>query len=289
MYNFVINNLKIIRKFNKLYEKEISIKVIFDYIKNESCNLNVEDYGRFRVFLDLCLMLLNMEKVGKIYSGSFSYKDYISDYIRKNQELLLMIKNYSPLIKDENEMKLYYSFSDKRLNEWDQMCIIRNAFAHSQFGQFETNGMCILTFGVFNKDKGETKNLGIVMEPLFHEVVKHFFSNYSYGLLFKYTAFSNYSLKNNRNVDKWMFYDITLNNEGKKTVDSFGNNVLLKLVRAGKQDKLFDCIKDNICCLNIKEDSVERLISIDKFRKIALKYKINNYIEYFIYAIKLFF
>ena len=249
MYNFVFNNLNLIRQFNKLYEKEIDINAIYDYIKNESYKCRVIDFCRFRVFLDLCLLLLNMERVNSIYKGYFTYRSYIRDLIERENDIFTRAMNDSGILHQYNDIKLYYSFLDKELTEWDQIYIIRNSLAHSQFGNFEARsgaGGYLTTFGVFNKDSGQIKNIGIVMESLFHAVVKHFFSNYSYGLLFQYTVFSNYSLKNARNIDGLSFYNITLNNKGKDSIENFEKNVLLKLVRANEQNCLFECIKDNI-------------------------------------------
>lgn len=267
MDNFVINNFNLIKELNKLYETGVDIKAIHNYIKNQTLKYNASNYARFRVFLDSCLVVLNSERVRKIYGGCFSYKSYINNFIVNNKDILSKIKNSSPMIQGNKDIKMFYSDINEDLSEWDQICIIRNAFAHSQFGNFEIRSDVIVTFGVYNKDNGKTKKRGFVVEPIFHEVVKYYFSNYSYGLLYQYTGFLNYSLKESRICEEPLFYNITLNHDGKKTIENFQNNILSELAEARDSNEWLVVIEKYRDCLNIVENDIDSLIDTDKLKR----------------------
>lgn len=160
------------------------------------------DYGRFRVFIDSCLLLLNKEKLNNYYKNRYSFKDFI-----KEVENDINLKDYYELIKQEqltsdiSNICLYHSFENKKKNPWDQVMTIRNAMAHMQYGYFSSqkNGTMIYYY-LYNKDHGIRKDSGIVFEWVLHELIQRFFSNYSSGLLFKYTFFSRYSFRLRKKV-----------------------------------------------------------------------------------------
>lgn len=74
---------------------------------------------------------------------------------------------------------------------WDQFKIVRNAFSHMQYGFYASDSSGFLSnFSIYNSDKGKTKEIGFVLEPVLHLFIQQFFSNYSFsGVPYKHTWF----------------------------------------------------------------------------------------------------
>lgn len=170
MLNYINNNLVLINEYQNLYLHEISIDKLIEGFRTEEIIMhNGFDYGRFRVFIDSCLLLLNKEKLNNYYKNRYSFKDFI-----KEVENDINLKDYYELIKQEqltsdiSNICLYHSFENKKKNPWDQVMTIRNAMAHMQYGYFSSqkNGTMIYYY-LYNKDHGIRKDSGIVFEWVF--------------------------------------------------------------------------------------------------------------------------
>lgn len=196
MLNYLNNNLVLIREYQNLYSKEINIDRLIEKFRTEEIIVhNGFCYGRFRVFIDSCLVLLNKEKLNDYYKDVYSFNVFISE-VENDSELkeYLEFINNEKFTSDIPDICLYHSLENKKKNSWHQAMIIRNSMAHMQYGNFfsQENGT-IIYYWLYNKDKGIRKDLGIVFEPILHKFVHCFFNNYSSGLLFKNTFFSKYS------------------------------------------------------------------------------------------------
>lgn len=249
------------------------------------------DYGRFRVFIDSCLLLLNKEKLNNYYKNRYSFKDFI-----KEVENDINLKDYYELIKQEqltsdiSNICLYHSFENKKKNPWDQVMTIRNAMAHMQYGYFSSqkNGTMIYYY-LYNKDHGIRKDSGIVFEWVLHELIQRFFSNYSSGLLFKYTFFSRYSFRlRKKSIWKYYFYEITPKICNENLYNGYNQGIMSKLAKVSQDNKkLLRFLKENNERINVKELELNRTIKIRNYKKLAKKLKLQTRDDY-IYGLKAF-
>lgn len=194
MLNYINNNLVLINEYQKLYIDGINIGKLIERFRTEEIIMhNGFDYGRFRVFIDSCLLLLNREKLNDYYKNRYSFKEFIKEvkndiHLKKYFEFI----RQESLINDISNICLYHSLENKEKKPWDQIMTIRNSMAHMQYGNFclQENGTLIF-YWLYNKDNGIRKDSGIVFECILHELIQRFFNNYSSGLLFKNTFFQD--------------------------------------------------------------------------------------------------
>ena len=102
MLNYLNNNLVLINEYQNLYFQEINIeKIIERFRTGEIIKHNGFDYGRFRVFIDSCLLLLNKEKLNDYYKNGgaplvdFSPNMYLNE--ASLEQWIQMIKKQSIL------------------------------------------------------------------------------------------------------------------------------------------------------------------------------------------------
>lgn len=292
MLNYINNNLVLINEYQNLYLHEISIDKLIEGFRTEEIIMhNGFDYGRFRVFIDSCLLLLNKEKLNNYYKNRYSFKDFI-----KEVENDINLKDYYELIKQEqltsdiSNICLYHSFENKKKNPWDQVMTIRNAMAHMQYGYFSSqkNGTMIYYY-LYNKDHGIRKDSGIVFEWVLHELIQRFFSNYSSGLLFKYTFFSRYSFRlRKKSIWKYYFYEITPKICNENLYNGYNQGIMSKLAKVSQDNKkLWRFLKENNERINVKELELNRTIKIRNYKKLAKKLKLQTRDDY-IYGLKAF-
>lgn len=292
MLNYINNNLVLINEYQNLYLHEISIDKLIEGFRTEEIIMhNGFDYGRFRVFIDSCLLLLNKEKLNNYYKNRYSFKDFI-----KEVENDINLKDYYELIKQEqltsdiSNICLYHSFENKKKNPWDQVMTIRNAMAHMQYGYFSSqkNGTMIYYY-LYNKDHGIRKDSGIVFEWVLHELIQRFFSNYSSGLLFKYTFFSRYSFRlRKKSIWKYYFYEITPKICNENLYNGYNQGIMSKLAKVSQDNKkLLRFLKENNERINVKKLELNRTIKIRNYKKLAKKLKLQTRDDY-IYGLKAF-
>lgn len=243
------------------------------------------------MFIDSCLLLLNKEKLNNYYKNRYSFKDFI-----KEVENDINLKDYYELIKQEqltsdiSNICLYHSFENKKKNPWDQVMTIRNAMAHMQYGYFSSqkNGTMIYYY-LYNKDHGIRKDSGIVFEWVLHELIQRFFSNYSSGLLFKYTFFSRYSFRlRKKSIWKYYFYEITPKICNENLYNGYNQGIMSKLAKVSQDNKkLLRFLKENNERINVKELELNRTIKIRNYKKLAKKLKLQTRDDY-IYGLKAF-
>ena len=292
MLNYINNNLVLINEYQNLYLHEISIDKLIEGFRTEEIIMhNGFDYGRFRVFIDSCLLLLNKEKLNNYYKNRYSFKDFI-----KEVENDINLKDYYELIKQEqltsdiSNICLYHSFENKKKNPWDQVMTIRNAMAHMQYGYFSSqkNGTMIYYY-LYNKDHGLRKDSGIVFEWVLHELIQRFFSNYSSGLLIKYTFFSRYSFRlRKKSIWKYYFYEITPKICNENLYNGYNQGIMSKLAKVSQDNKkLLRFLKENNERIIVNELELNRTIIIRYYKKLAKKLKLQTRDDY-IYGLKAF-
>lgn len=103
------------------------------------------------------------------------------------------------------------------------------SYAYGNF-QFQESGQLICYY-LYNKDKGVRKDVGIVFEPILHEFVKSFFSNYSFGIPFRNTFFMKYSMKNMRKTLRMRYYEITSLKGVDEVYDGYSENSIANLIK----------------------------------------------------------
>lgn len=289
MDNYLNNNLKLINQYQKLYENEIDIDAIIDMFISKKLLLNSNvDYARFRVFVDSCLLLYNRKKVNRFLKKKFSFVEFLNE-MNKNQE----VKVYIDFVKEKNLIpsdsgcQLFYSYENEVSKPWDQVAIIRNALAHMQYGYFmqPVHGP-LVCYGIFNKDKGIRKEIGVIVEPILHSFISKFFSNYHFGIPYKHTFFSNYSIVKKRKVNEMLFYTVTSRGNYDDIYTGFNDNLMKKIANAFQSEDIFTYLKKYENNLVIKEEEVSDVIKIENFNAMALKRKINTATNYYAYGLK---
>lgn len=292
MLNYINNNLVLINEYQNLYFQEINIDKLIEGFRTEDIIMhNGFDYGRFRVFIDSCSLLLNKEKLNNYCKNRYSFREFI-----KEVEKVTYLKDYfefikqEPLTSDISNICLYYSFENKKKNPWDQVMTIRNAMAHMQYGCFfpQENGT-IIYYCLYNKDQGIRKNSGIVFECVLHELIQRFFSNYSSGILFKNTFFSRYSFRlQKKSIWKYYFYEITPKICNENLYNGYNQWIMNDLAKVSTDNKkLLLFLQKNKDKINVREFELNKIIKIRDYKKIAKKLKLQTRDEYF-YGLKTF-
>lgn len=292
MLNYINNNLVLINEYQNLYFQEINIDKLIEGFRTEDIIMhNGFDYGRFRVFIDSCSLLLNKEKLNNYCKNRYSFREFI-----KEVEKVTYLKDYfefikqEPLTSDISNICLYYSFENKKKNPWDQVMTIRNAMAHMQYGCFfpQENGT-IIYYCLYNKDQGIRKDSGIVFECVLHELIQRFFSNYSSGILFKNTFFSRYSFRlQKKSIWKYYFYEITPRICNENLYNGYNQWIMNDLAKVSTDNKkLLLFLQKNKDKINVREFELNKIIKIRDYKKIAKKLKLQTRDEYF-YGLKTF-
>lgn len=292
MLNYINNNLVLINEYQNLYFQEINIDKLIEGFRTEDIIMhNGFDYGRFRVFIDSCSLLLNKEKLNNYCKNRYSFREFI-----KEVEKVTYLKDYfefikqEPLTSDISNICLYYSFENKKKNPWDQVMTIRNAMAHMQYGCFfpQENGT-IIYYCLYNKDQGIRKDSGIVFECVLHELIQRFFSNYSSGILFKNTFFSRYSFRlQKKSIWKYYFYEITPKICNENLYNGYNQWIMNDLAKVSTDNKkLLLFLQKNKDKINVREFEFNKIIKIRDYKKIAKKLKLQTRDEYF-YGLKTF-
>lgn len=76
--NYLNNNLLLINEHQNLYKNGINIDfLIEEFHNNRLPNHNGVDYGRLRIFIDSCMLLLNKEKYEFYSKKQCGYKDFL--------------------------------------------------------------------------------------------------------------------------------------------------------------------------------------------------------------------
>ena len=292
MLNYINNNLVLINEYQNLYLHEINIDKVIERFRTEEIIMhNGFDYGRFRVFIDSCLLLLNKEKLNDYYKNRYSFKEFI-----KEVENDIHLKDYfefikqEPLTNDISNICLYHSLENKKKNPWDQVMTIRNSMAHMQYEIFfsQENGTIIL-YWLYNKDNGIRKDSGIVFECILHELIQRFLNNYSSGILFKNTFFSRYSFRTGKkSVWKYYFYEITPKICDENIYNGYNKGIMSELAQVSKDDKkLLPFLQKKHDKINVNELELNKIIKIKDYKKLTKKLKIQTRDEYF-YGLKTF-
>ena len=292
MLNYLNNNLVLINEYQNLYFQEINIdKIIERFRTGEIIKHNGFDYGRFRVFIDSCLLLLNKEKLNDYYKNGYSFKEFIREV-----ENDIHLKDYfefikqEPLTNDISNICLFHSFENKKKKPWDQIMTIRNSMAHMQYGNFfsQENGTLIL-YWLYNKADGIRKDSGIVFEFVLHELIQRIFNNYSSGLLFKNSFFSKYSLRlQKKSFWKYYFYEITPRICDENTYNGYNKGIMSELAQVSRDNKkLLPFLQQNNDKINVNELELNKIIKMRDYKKLTKKLKIQTYDEYF-YGLKTF-
>ena len=286
MFNYINNNLALINEYQKLYFEGINIdKLIEGFRTEEIIMYNGFDYGRFRVFIDSCLLLFNKEKLNNYCKNGYSFKAFIKEVENdiRLQDYFEFIRQ-DPLTSGISDTCLYHSFENKKKNPWDQVMTIRNAMAHMQYGHFtfQENGTMI-RYCLYNKDRGIRKDAGIVFECVLHELIQRFFNNYSSGLLLKNTFFSRYSFRlKKRSIWKYYFYEVTPKICDENLYNGYNEWIMNELAKVPKDDgKMSLFLQKNDDKINVKELELNKIIKIRDYKKIAKKFKLQTSDEYF--------
>lgn len=289
MQNYLQNNITIIDEFCDLYADSINIDDIIErFVMEKIVTHSAVDYARFRVFLDNCLLLLNRERINEYYDRNYSVKDFLTE-VCKEEYISAIVE----AVKEDgfpfgiNDTQLYYPLDGQTKAPWNQLMVIRNAMAHMQYGQFhyDENGM-MMYYYLYNKDKGIRKNFGVVIEQIVHEFVHRYFSNYSYGALYKCTFFSNYSFEKKRKTVWLNYYEIESQKDHLEVYNGYNipivsiiphllnNPINLGIFIQNNQDKLL-----------IRETPLFKAIDFRRFIALAVRYRLEFGMEW-LYGIK---
>ncbi len=235
MMNYLINNLCMINEYQGFYKNGIRIERLIDrFEKGYLPEHTGFDYGRFRVFIDSCLLLLNEKRLTRYYEKQFDMADLL-DLLRANAQIAEFVSELAndELYADFQNFNLYHAMDGQTKNPFDQIKVIRNAFAHMQYGDFHyTDNGCLVSYWFFNKHNGVRKNIGRGAEVIIDGFIRQFYSNYSYGgegLVYKTTFLSHYSDRQNCFTKGLNYYEITCKGQGELDHDGFKPYLLAEL------------------------------------------------------------
>lgn len=290
--NYLNNNLLLINEYQNLYKDGIDIDLLISkFHNNKLANHNGVDYGRFRIFIDSCMLLLNKEKYEFYMKNQCGYKDYLQN-IKSNtyfNSYIGSVKKELMLLKKQ-DIEVFHSLKNKNITPWKQMAKIRNSMAHMQYGNFTSaeNGF-IRYYYLYNKDKGVRKDYGIVFESILHDLIHTFFSNYSYGVLFKVSLFSKYNFLKNKKSLFFDYYEFKLKEEYLTKYDGHSINPTSELAKISRNEKeLLAYISQNGAKFSITKKSGFNYIFNPKYIKFKRKYNLNNKTDYY-YGLKTLF
>lgn len=215
---YLLNNVKQIKLYESYYKNKFDIDRIKNAIINKELKIELLDLYRFRIFLDSCVILFNKEKLEKDYfKDAFDPKNFITSIKGKYKCIIDYIEEtFSIKVKDT----FYYEFNktESRFESkslWNSRKILRNSFAHMQYGDFlsDKNGI-ILCYGIFNKDNDSIKSTGLVIEPLCHELIGKFYLNQVIkSVAYKHTCIIE-------NLDKFQFVEVQYKGKSKYSVEN---------------------------------------------------------------------
>ncbi|MGT2736683.1 hypothetical protein ACVRXS_05880 [Streptococcus orisratti] len=277
--DYLNNNFRMIDFYQEIYIDQISISNLIDKLKKGDFDgLNIVDLNRFRIFLDATLLIFNNEKVYNDYlQDKFAFQpffDRLNDpkiLIRERSFLEDYKKYLNTLFKISigNFDSFFYSLDGELRRVWDQFKIIRNAFAHMQYGFYASDSTGFLSnFSIYNHDKGVTKEIGFVFEPILHLFIQQFFSNYSYsGLPYKHSWFEI-----DRDSKKLYFHEVTLSENYTSKYSGFDRehpmNQFTSILQTGDPRKIVKFIRDNK--LNHEKSKIGQ-DKLDKYCKFYLE------------------
>lgn len=292
MLNYLNNNLELIREYQCFYKDGVNIDAVIEKFRSgELITRSGPDYGRFRIFIDSCLLLLNKEKLNFYVKNRYSFKEFF-DEIEHDPELqpFLQHARSSPMTADIPGSHLYFSLDRLKKTPWDEVATIRNAMAHMQYGFFlsDENGY-IHYYYLTNKDKGVRKDFGIVFEAVLHKFIHCFFSNYSYGFLFKNTFFSNFSLKKRRKTWGLNYYEITCKKENLDVYNGYNSNLMKEFSHIpNRLEEILPFLAENGEKLTIRETHVREALPMGRFRRLAKRFGLDPKKGEYIYGAKAF-
>lgn len=194
------------------------------------------------------------------------------------------------MLSENNDVQVFHSLENENITPWAQIAKIRNSMAHMQYGNFaiDENGF-IRYYYLYNKDKGVRKDSGIVFESILHDLIHTFFSNYSYGILFKVSLFSKYNFIKNKKSLFYDYYEFVLKEEYLTKYDGYNINPTSELAKISRNEKeLFDYIEKNCAKFTITRKSGLDYIFNPKYINFKRKYNLNNRTDYF-YGLKTLF
>ena len=106
MLCYVKSNRAIINEYKKYYSNGINIDRLIEKLhRGELGQDNGFNYGRFRVFIDSCLLLLNKEKLSRYYGKNYSFIKFLE--MAKNDKTL---ESYLSYIKHDERLAEHLSY-----------------------------------------------------------------------------------------------------------------------------------------------------------------------------------
>ncbi|ASS39940.1 hypothetical protein [Fusobacterium sp. oral taxon 203] len=301
MDHYIINNKKLIQKYEDLYKEKLCVENLKEKIIQGYFNdINGESFSRFRIFLDTCIFLFNNERIHyhkEVSNGierEKGFKDTIAYYSKsfnKNHEF----DNYINFIKGEfDELSsinidkpfIFIDKIKKNLSLRKQLKILRNSFAHMQHGNYTSSSdgrvSIFLSYNKETKNKKYIKRQMIILEPIIHDYIKRVYSNnVNIGIVYKHSFISNYSYKEKKLKNYLIFYEITTSKDSEIEISKQDMKMIGYL--QNKPEKLFDFLQNNKENYLIKEKPII-LGGIENF---FLKNNIDNIDEKY-YVIKFF-
>ena len=289
MKNYIESNLEVINFYREMYKNKIDVSGVISIIESrQNFDIDLTQFQRFRIFLDSCLLLWNREKFEKKYfKDKFIYK-YFFDDIKDNEAVQRNFDYINKLALENHfdECNGFYLPENKRLERgWDQLCIVRNGLAHMQYEAFiHAEDGPLFCFVLYNKDKGVMKSKGVVIEQVFHDFVKKFFSNYTnIGVPFKHTWFSGASSMHYSGIENVFFYEVTY-----KDTQRYTGDPIHKMNELTKNQKSFNDVmkflNENESIFDVKKTKVSDIIDKELVSSLIEKSDLGNLTndEYFL-------
>ena len=288
MQPYLLNNIKKIQMYESLYEKNFDIEKIKRFIKSSEFEINLFDFFRFRIFLDSCAMLFNKEKLEKDYfKNLFDTTNYIVGIKEKYKNLISNIEeNFNIKVEDT----FYYEFVGSEFNKfipksvWESRKILRNSFAHMQYGCFAYYGNeeIIPFYFIFNKDRGVKKSQGLVIESLCHELIGKLYLNQ----ITKSIAYKHTYIHIDEKLNKYYFVKVTYKGDEKYKLDTNSHPMNNKIFSSEGYLVLKNFLDENATIFDVDKFEIDGLKNYEDILKEQIGKSItNDELGYFIKSI----
>ena len=269
--NYLKNNIELIRFYEDYYKNEFNIELIKKDISDGKVDINIFNFFRFRIFLDSCAMLFNKEKLEKDYfKNSIDTKNYITSIKEKYKDI---IDDIEEKFNIKVEDTFYYECigSDFRFtpkSAWESRKILRNSFAHMQYGCFccyDPKGIIPYYF-IFNKDKGVEKSQGLVIESLCHDLIGKLYLNQ----IIKSIAYKHTYIEVDMELNKYYFVKVTYKGDEKYKLDTNSHPMNNKVFSSGDYINLKTFLDINSTIFDVDKIEIDES-ELKKYKDILKK------------------
>lgn len=293
MEGYVFTCLRAIKSYQDIYSSGIDTSKIIDLRKD----LSIGDLCRFRVFLDSCILTMNKEMIDETYTRKCDFDGFLNHINNDSDNHGLMnpvqlrtkgnyflevdkVKNKINIPAD-NKIRIYYSLKNSPIDLTEQIKVIRNAFAHSQYSTFicDEGTQYLLGYIIDNAESDDETQVesGFVISDVIHRLILSYFSsNPNFGIPYRVAFINKRSVFSKELLEYYNQVSVKPSVSSQYSYDGFSNEHPMKNISLllNNENILFEYIDDNSSEFEITEQPLENIITIEKIENICRQYSI---------------